>query len=68
MLDDLANRLEGKARTGKGNFEDSFQLLQQTIRAFCWDGRQELLTVELQSFVTLSRSLKSVATYLNDET
>jgi multidrug resistance protein MdtO len=67
MLDDLADRLDGKAPMGNANIEDSFQQLQQTIQTCFSEGEQELLNTELQTFATLSHSIKSVATNLNEE-
>jgi multidrug resistance protein MdtO len=67
MLDNLADRLDGKAPMGDANLEDSFQQLQQTIQTSFSEGQQELHNTELQTFATLSCSMKSVASHLNEE-
>jgi multidrug resistance protein MdtO len=67
LLDELADRLEGKGRTGNDNFEQSFQQLQQTIQASLSEGPHQLSGTELQTFDTLSRSIKILATNLNKE-
>jgi len=67
LLDELADRLEGKGRKGNDNFEQSFQQLQETIQAGLSEGQPEFLHTELRTFMTLSGSIKSVATNLNKE-
>jgi multidrug resistance protein MdtO len=71
-LDGMANRMEskapeGKAPEGKSNFEDAFEHLEETVQACCSKGPQKLLTVELQTFLALSRSLETVTTSLDKE-
>jgi multidrug resistance protein MdtO len=67
MLDGMADRMEGKASERKDDFEDSFERLEQTIRGYSPEGRQQLPTEELQTFLTLSRSIESVTMSLDKE-
>jgi hypothetical protein len=67
LLDGMSNRMEEKAPEGKDNFEDAFERLEQTIQACCSEGPQQLLTVELQTFLALSRGIESVTTSLDKE-
>ena len=66
-LDDMADRLEGKALTGKDDFQDSFGQLQQTVQNCCSEGPQKLLTTGLQTFLVLSRNMESLTVSLNKE-
>jgi multidrug resistance protein MdtO len=66
-LNDMANRMEDKAPEEKTNFEDAVERLEETVRTCCSKGPQQLLTVELQTFIALSRSLESVTTSLDRE-
>ena len=59
-LDGMANRIDGEVPGPKDNFEDSFERLEQTVRT-------EVLTAELQTFLTLSRNIESVASSLDKE-
>jgi multidrug resistance protein MdtO len=67
MLDAMADRMEGKASEGRDNLEDSLERLEQTIRGYSPEGRQQLPTEELQTFLTLSRSIESVTISLDKE-
>jgi multidrug resistance protein MdtO len=59
-LDGMANRIDGEVAGPKDNVEDSFQRLEQSVRT-------EVLTAELQTFLTLSRNIESVASSLDKE-
>ena len=59
-LDGMANRIDGEVPGSKDNVEDSFERLEQTVRT-------EVLTAELQTFLTLSRNIESVASSLDKE-
>jgi multidrug resistance protein MdtO len=59
-LDGMANRIDGEAPGPKDNLEDSFERLEQTVRT-------EAPTAELQTFLTLSRNIESVASSLDKE-
>src|SRR5208337_3670805 len=48
MLDDMADRMEGKASPEKDNFEGSFEQLQQTVWTCCSEGSQTSLAAGLQ--------------------
>ena len=67
MLDGMADRIDGKPPAENGKFEDSFHQLEETIRTCCSEGQQESLSTELQTFVALYRSAKSVTTSLSKE-
>jgi multidrug resistance protein MdtO len=67
MLDGMANRLEGEAPAAKDNLEDSFERLEQTIRTCCSGRPEESFTVELQTFLSLSRNIESVTSSLDKE-
>jgi multidrug resistance protein MdtO len=67
VLDDMADRLEGKAEREKDNLKDAFEQLQQTARTCCSDGPQQSLTPQLQTFLTLSRNTESLVMSLDKE-
>ncbi len=67
MLDDMADRMEGKASPDKDNFEDSFEQLQQTVRNCCSEGPQKSLAAGLQTFLVLSRNIESLTMSLSKE-
>jgi multidrug resistance protein MdtO len=67
MLDGMADRMEGKASEGRDNLEDSLGRLEQTIRACSSEEPQQLPSEELQTFLTLSRSIESVTISLDKE-
>jgi multidrug resistance protein MdtO len=66
-LDSMADRMEGKSPQRTGHFEDVFERLEQTVRACCSEGPQELLSAEMQTFLALSRSIESVTISLDRE-
>ncbi len=65
VLDDMADRMEGKASPYKDNFEDSFEQLQQTVRTCCSQGPQKALAAQLQTFLVLSRNIESLTMSLS---
>jgi multidrug resistance protein MdtO len=67
MLDGMADRMEGKPPQGTDRFEDAFERLEQTVRTCCAEGRQELLTAEMQTFLALSRSVQNMTISLDQE-
>jgi len=67
VLDGMADRMDGKASGRKDNLEHLFERLEQTIRTCCSEGPQKLLTPELQTFLTLSRSIESLTMSLGNE-
>jgi multidrug resistance protein MdtO len=66
-LDNIADRMQGKAHAGKENMEDLLEHLEQAIRTCCSEGRQELPSPELQTFLALSRNIESLTTSLSKE-
>jgi len=67
MLDDMADRLNGKMSDENGNFEDSFEQLQETIRTCCSQGPQKSLTVQVQTLLALARNEKCLTKSLSEE-
>ncbi|MGB7731190.1 MAG: FUSC family protein [Candidatus Acidiferrum sp.] len=67
MLDNMADRLDGKMSYENGNFEDSFEQLQVTIRTCCSKGPQKSLTVQVQTFLALSRNVEYLTKSLSKE-
>ena len=67
VLNDMANRLEGKTSREQEKFEDPFERLEQTIRSCCSEGPRKVLTAELQTFLALCRSAESLTISVNKE-
>jgi multidrug resistance protein MdtO len=67
ILEGMADHLDGKPPRGDDKFEDSFEQLQQTVRSCRSEGPQESLTVQLQTFLTLSRNSESLTMSLSKE-
>jgi len=67
MLDGMADRMEGKPLQGTDLSEDPFERLEQTVRTCCSEGPQKLLTAEMQTFLTLSRSAENMTISLDKE-
>ena len=66
-LDDMADRLEGKASGQNDNFEDSFPQLQHTVQTCCSEEHQKLRTTALQTVLVLSRNIESLTRSLSKE-
>lgn len=66
VLDDIADRLEGKASREKDNLEDSFEQLQETVRSCCSLEPQQSPRAQ-QTFLTLSRNIESLTISLSKE-
>jgi multidrug resistance protein MdtO len=64
MLDGMADRMEGKAAEEGGRLEAPLERLGQTIQT-CYPG--ESRTMEVQTFLALSRSIESVTISLDRE-
>jgi multidrug resistance protein MdtO len=67
MLDDMADRMEGKATQERDQFEDTFKHLEQTVQTCCSQAPQELPTKELQTFLALSRSIETLTISLDKQ-
>jgi multidrug resistance protein MdtO len=67
MLDGTADRMEGKEPTMKENLEDSLKRLEQTISACCSELPKEVLTDQLEAFLTLSRRIERLTSALDKE-
>jgi multidrug resistance protein MdtO len=63
MLDDFANRLEGKAPVEIDKFEESFERLDRKTQAYC----SEDLATQCGAFLLLSRKIESLAISLEKE-
>ena len=66
-LDRMADRLQGKASERKDDLGDAFDALEKTVRYSCSEGPQGLLGPDLQTFLTLSRSIENVTLSLANE-
>jgi multidrug resistance protein MdtO len=67
MLEGMVNRLEGRAPQERVNFEDWFERLKREIRTCCLEEPSEALADQLQTFLTLSRRIESLAVSLDKE-
>jgi len=67
MLDAMAARMENGASEARVNFEGSFQSLKHTVATCCANGSDQLLSVNLQTFLALSHSVEKIATSLQKE-
>jgi multidrug resistance protein MdtO len=67
LLDGMADRMEGKTPEVDPRSHDSFERLEQTIRACCSEGPQGLLTAHMETFLALSRSIESVTMSLDKD-
>jgi multidrug resistance protein MdtO len=66
-LDGMADRIDGEAPGAEENLKDSFERLEQTVRTWGSERPQESVTVELQTFRALSRSIEGVTSSLDQE-
>jgi multidrug resistance protein MdtO len=67
VLERMADRMEGKTADGTENLEDSFERLEQVFRTCCLDTPPEVLAAQLQTFLSLSRRIESLAISLDKE-
>jgi hypothetical protein len=67
VVDRMADRLEGKASAGEGDFEDVVRNLEKQVLSCCSNGPQGPLAAELQTFLALSRSIENVTLSLDNE-
>jgi multidrug resistance protein MdtO len=67
MLDAMAARMENGASEARVNFEGSFQSLKHTVATCCANGSDQLLSVNLQTFLALSHSVEKITTSLQKE-
>jgi multidrug resistance protein MdtO len=66
-LDGMADRMEGKASERKDDLGDAFDALEKTVRSSCSEGPQGLVGPDLQTFLTLSRSIENVTLSLDNQ-
>jgi len=67
VLDNMADRLEGKTSHENGNLEVSFEQLQQTVSTFASGRATQAITPELHSFLRISRKFESLTLTLDKE-
>ena len=67
VLDAMATRMENGASEERVHFEGSFERLKEAAGTCCANGPGQLLSVNLQPFLTLSRTVESIATSLEKE-
>ena len=67
MLEDMADRIEGKAQPVGSVPGSSFEDLEQAVRACCVPEPQQLPQEPLQSFLALVREIDRLATSLAEE-
>jgi multidrug resistance protein MdtO len=67
VVDRMADRLEGKASAGEGDFEDVVRNLEKQVLSCCSTGQQGPLAEELQTVLALSRSIEDVTSSLANE-
>jgi len=66
-LDGMAEQMEGKARQGMENLEASFARLEESANAGGSADAQGVLASNVQTFLTLSRRIASLAVSLDKE-
>jgi multidrug resistance protein MdtO len=64
-LDRMADRMEGKAPKVNAGLYSSFAHLEQMIRTHCSEGPQRLLAPQMETFLALSRNMKTVTMSLD---
>jgi multidrug resistance protein MdtO len=67
VLDAMATRMENGASEERVHFEGSFERLKEAAGTCCANGPGQLLSVNLQPFLTLSRTVENIATSLEKE-
>jgi multidrug resistance protein MdtO len=67
VLDAMATRMENEASEERVNFEGSFESLKQTVGTCCANGPEQLLSMNLQTFLALSRNVENITTSLEKE-
>jgi len=67
MLEAMADRIEGGAARTSQVSEDSSELLEQTIRAYCAEEPQQPAAAHIWSFTTLLRSIDRLTSSLAGE-
>jgi multidrug resistance protein MdtO len=66
ILDGMADRLDGKASERKDDLQNVFDGLEKTVRS-CSKGPQGVVGSDLQTFLTLSRSIENVTLFLDSQ-
>jgi len=67
VLDAMATRMENGASEERVHFEGSFERLKEAAGTCCANGPCQLLSVNLQPFLTLSRTVENIVTSLEKE-
>jgi multidrug resistance protein MdtO len=66
-LDRMADRMEGQKPAEDHDFKDAFERLEKAVRNCCSEGPQRSRAIELQTFLALSRTAKSLVVSLANE-
>ena len=61
-LDRMADRMEGQAPAEDHDFKDAFERLEKAVRTCCSEGPQRSMTIELKTFLALSRTAEGLVT------
>jgi hypothetical protein len=67
VLDRMADRMEGQTPAEDHDFKDAFDRLEKAVRNCCSEGPQRSRAIELQTFLALSRTTKSLIMSLDNE-
>jgi multidrug resistance protein MdtO len=67
LLDGMADRMEGKATEVDARLYASFAHLEQMIRTHCSEGSEGFLTPQMETFLALSRNMKTVTMSLDKD-
>jgi hypothetical protein len=67
LLDDMADRMEGKESEARESLSESLQRLEQTTSTYCADLPRESFAAQLPTFLPLSRRIESLASALDRE-
>lgn len=67
ILELMANRLENTAPHEDHDFRGAFERLESTARACCLEGPPQSKTIELDTFLSLSRTAEGLVISLANE-
>jgi multidrug resistance protein MdtO len=66
-LDRMADRMEGQTPAEDHDFKDAFEHLEKAVGICCSEGPQRSRAIELQTFLALSRTAKSLVMSMDNE-
>jgi multidrug resistance protein MdtO len=67
ILEQMANRLENTAPQEDHDFRNAFEHLESAVRACCMEGSHQPRTIELETFLSLSRTAEGLVISLANE-